>query len=136
MMQGYKGWDGHPLVRQFKYWQPFGLHFRYRYQVYDQNNRRHAPISIQRTWETRFWPDRNFAWYLAVTEVNTALAHMHFRKGQKLITNLQFRRKIAPEMMENSIGMDTVDSGRLRRSTCTTYIVPCELQKVKKHKGR
>ena len=79
--QEYKGWYGESLARLFKYCHLFGLHFRYRHQVDDQNNRRHAHISIERTWATKFWPDRNFAWYLAVTEVNTALADGNFRKG-------------------------------------------------------
>ena len=84
----YKGRDGESLARIFKYRQPFGLHFRYRHQVDDQNNRRHAPISIERTRATKFWTDRNFPWYLAVTEVNTALADGYFHKGGKLIPTL------------------------------------------------
>ena len=68
-------------------------------KIDDHNNRRHAPISIDRTWATKFWPDRNFAWYLAVTEVNTALVDGHFFKGGKLIPTLQFRRKLAHEIM-------------------------------------
>ena len=79
--------------------------------------------------------DRNFAWYSAVTEVNTALADGHFHKGGKLIPTLQFRRKLAHEMMENNIGGYTVDSGRPRRTICTPYIVFCTLFKVKKHEG-
>ena len=129
--QEYKGRDGESLARLFKYRQPFCLHFRYRHQVDNHNNRRHAPISIERTWETKFWPDRNFAWYLAVTEVNTALADGHFRKGGKWIPTLQFRRKLAREIMENNIGGDTVDSGSPRRSTCTPSIFACTLLKVK-----
>ena len=133
--QEYKGRDGQSLYRLFKYRQPFGLHFRYRHQVYDNNNRRHASISIERTWETKFCPDINFAWYLAVTEVNTALADGHFRKGGRLIPTLQFQRKIAHEMMENTIGVDTVDSGRHRRSKFTPAILACTLLNVKKHEG-
>jgi hypothetical protein len=79
----YIGRDGQSLVKLFKYRQPFGLHFRYCHQVDDHNNRRHAPISVERTWATKFWPDRNFAWYLAVSEVNTALADGHFRQEGK-----------------------------------------------------
>ena len=52
-----------------------------------------------------------------VTEVNTALADGHFSKGRKWIPTLQFRRKIAHEMIENTIGGDTVDSGSPRRPT-------------------
>ena len=40
----YKGRDGESLTRLFKYRQPFGLNFRYRHQVDNQKNRRHAPI--------------------------------------------------------------------------------------------
>ena len=127
----YKGRDGESLTRLFKYRQPFGLHFRYRHQVDDHNNRKHSHISIERTWATKLCPNRNFAWYLAVTEVNTALADGHFRKVGKLIPTLQFRSKLAHEMMENNIGGDNVDSGSPRRSTCTPSIVACTLLKVK-----
>ena len=44
-------------TKQFAYWQPFGVHFRYIHQVHDHNNRRHAPIYLERIWGTRFWPD-------------------------------------------------------------------------------
>ena len=70
-----------------------------------------------------------------MTVVNTALADGHFRKGRQLISTLQFRRKIVHEMMENTIGVDTVDSGRMRRSTCTPAIVPCTLLKFRDHEG-
>ena len=113
--QEYKGRDGQSLARIFKYRQPFSLHFRYRHQVDYHNNRRHAPISIERTWETKFWSDRNFASYLAVIEVNAELADGHFCKGGQLIPTLQFLRKLAHEMMENTIGVETVDYGRPRR---------------------
>ena len=131
----YKGRDGQYLARIFKYRQTFGLQFCYHHQVDDNNNIRHATISIERTWATKFCPDRNFAWYLAVTEVNTTLAYGHFRKGGQLIPTLQFHRKLAHEMMKNIIGMDTVDYGSLRRSTRTLAIVPCTLLKVKITKG-
>ena len=108
----YKGRYGQPLARLFNYRQPFSLHFRYHHQVYDHNNRIHDPISIDRTWVTDFLPNRNFAWYLAVTEVNMALSDGHFRKGGQLIPTFQFRKKLVDEMMEKIIGVDTVNSGR------------------------
>ena len=80
-----------------------------------------------------FYNDRKFSWYLAVTEVNTALADGHFCKGRKLIPTLQLRKKLAHEMTENNIGGDTEDYGRPRRSTCTPSIIACTLLKVKKH---
>ena len=103
----YKGRDVQSLVRKFKYRKPFVLHFRYLHQLYDHKNRRYAPISIETTWVTKFWPDRNFSRYLAVTEVNTALADGNFRTGGQLIPILQFRRKLVHEIMDNTIGVDT-----------------------------
>ena len=39
------------------------------------------------------------------------------------------------EMMNNTIGVGTTDSGKPRRSTCTPEILPCKVQKVKKREG-
>ena len=133
--QEYKGRYGQSLARLFKCHQPFGLYFRYRHEVDDHNNRRNVPISIERTWATKFWPDRNSAWYLAVTEVNMALVDGHFCKGGQLIPTLQFRRNLVHEMMENTIGVYTVDSRGTRSSTCTPAIVPFTLLKIKNHEG-
>ena len=130
------GRDGCSLMSQFNHWQPFGLHFRHRHQVNKQNNRIHAPISIKRTRATKFWTYRNFTWYLAVTEVNTALAYGQFHKGGKFIPNFQFHRKFAHDIMENTIVVKIMDSVRSRRLTCTPTIVPCKLQKAKNHEGR
>ena len=56
-------------------------------------------------------------------------------KAGQFIPTLQFRRKLAHEVMDNTIVVDTVDYGRPRRSTCTPAIFPCTLLKVKKHEG-
>ena len=66
------------------------MQFRYRHQVGDPNNRRHAPISIEKTWATNFWADWNFYWYLAVSTVNADLARGHFQNGGELTPTLQF----------------------------------------------
>ena len=60
-----------------------------------------------------------------MTEANTALSD----------GNLQFRRKIEHEMMENTIGVYTVDYVSSRKSKCTRAIVPFTIMKVKKHEG-
>ena len=70
-----------------------------------------------------------------MTEVNTALAYGHFRKVGQLIPKFQLRRKLAHEIMDDTIGVNTVDSVTPMRSKCTTAIVPCKLLKVKKHEG-
>ena len=120
----YKGANGQTMSTTFKYRQPFGLHFRYRHQVDDHNNRRHAPISLERTWATKFWPDRNFAWYLAATEVNAALVMGHFQNGGVLQPSLDFRRGLAKECLENTIGLEPGDIGRPQRR-CT---IPARLE--------
>ena len=65
--------------KQFTCQNPFGITFRYIHKVDDHNNRRHAPMYLDNTRETKFCPDHNFVWYLAVSEVNTALASGHFQ---------------------------------------------------------
>ena len=57
-----KGRDGESLVKMYKCQNPFRFHFSYHYQLNDHNNRRHSTISLDRKWDTKFWPDRNFAW--------------------------------------------------------------------------
>ena len=67
--------------------------------------------------------------------MNTELSDGHINKGRKLIPNLQFCRKLAHEVMDNTIRVDTVDYGKPRRSTFTPDLVPCKLQKIKNHEG-
>ena len=78
--QEYKGRYGQSLARILKYRQTFGLHFRYRHYVYDHNNRRHAPISIERTWESKgfltclnYQVEYSLSHYLNLNELTTFL---------------------------------------------------------------
>ena len=82
--------SGKKEMNQFTYRQTFGIHSRYRHQVYDHNNQIHAPFSLDWTWETKFWPDRNFPWYLAVSEVNTDIASSYFQNDGVLQLSLDF----------------------------------------------
>ena len=45
----YRKENGFRKSKQIFLKQPYGMHFRYRHQVDDHNNRRHAPISIKNT---------------------------------------------------------------------------------------
>ena len=96
-------WKGNGVrkSKHFVYKQPFGMHFKYRHHVDEQNNRWYAPISIETTRATKFWDDRNFDWYLAVSTVNGNLAHGHFQKGGGLTLTLQFRRELDQELFKN-----------------------------------
>ena len=93
--RNYKDGDGESIVNIFKYLQQFILHFRYHHQVENHNNRRHSPILLERTWDNKFWTDHTFGWYLAVTEVNTALASGHFQNGGNIMPTLAFWRQLA-----------------------------------------
>ena len=94
--------SGKKETKQFSYRQTFGIHFRYIYHVYNHNNRRHMPIFLERTRATKLWPDRNFAWYLAVSEVNTALVSGHFQSYGVVQPSLYFSK--------NTIGVELRDS--------------------------
>ena len=91
----YKGRDGESLVKSFKYQQPFRFHFRYCQKVYNHINRLQSPISLDRTWDTKFWTDCNVALYLDVMEMNTVLASGHFQKGSNIMPPLDFWRHLA-----------------------------------------
>ena len=82
--------SGTKQTNQFTYQQPFRLHFKYQHQVDDHNNKRHAPIFLERTWATKFYPDHNFSWYLAVSEVNTDLASGQFQNGGVVQPSVKF----------------------------------------------
>jgi len=125
--------NGQTVTKVFNCIEPISNHFRYRHQIDDNNNRRHAPISLERTWVTKYWPDRNFAWFLAVTEVNANHARGYF--GGQTLPQLEYRRKLAWEMMNNTIGLEVggqqTEVGRnLRRRS-----VEHQLVKLEKHRG-
>ena len=68
------------------------LGFIYRNELYNHNNRRHAPIFLDRTWVKKLWPDRNVAWYIDVLEVNTALVLSHFQNDRVVKSGMDFQR--------------------------------------------
>ena len=133
--QEYKGQDSQYLVRKFKYTNPFRLQFRYRHQIYDNKNRKMLLFQLRGHGKLGSDTGRNFTWYLAVTEMHIALVDGHFCKGGKLIPTFQLCRKLAHEIVENTIGVNTLDSEIPRRSTCKPYIVPWSLQKFNNHEG-
>ena len=77
-------------TKKFTHQYIFGLHFRYIYQVDEHNNWRHELIYLERTWKTKLWPDCNFVWYLAVSEVNTALESGNFQNGRVVQPSMNF----------------------------------------------
>ena len=69
--------DANGNVISFRYPEIIHNHFQFRHAVDDHNNRRQSPISIEKTWATAWWPNRVFAFLIAVVEVNTYLAALH-----------------------------------------------------------
>ena len=125
--------SGTKETNQFTYRQPFGIHLRYRHQVDDHNKHRHAPMSLERTWATNFWPDCNFAWYLEMSEVNTALVSGRFQNDGVVQPSLDFWRYFAIECLENTIGFKLGDNGQPKRTYKLPIYVPCEKITVKHH---
>ena len=120
-------------VKQFIYRQPFGIHFRYRHQVDGHNNRRHAPISLERIQTTKLWPNHNFAWYFAVSEVNTDIASGHFKNDGVVPPSLNFWRYLAIYFLENTIGVELGDNG-IPKKYSKIPVCPCQ-QIIVKHYG-
>ena len=105
------------------------------HQVDDQNNWRHAPISLEKKSGTKFWPNHNFAWYLAVSEVNTALVSGRFQNDGLVQPNLDFWVYLAIECLDNTIVIELGENGIPKRTSKIPIYVPCEKITVKHHVG-
>ena len=103
--------SGTEQTKHFTYHQPFWIHFRYRHQVDDHNNWIHTPISLDDIWTSKFWPDRNLSWYLAVSEVNTDFASVYFQNYGLVQPSLDFHRALAVQCLENTIGVEWGENG-------------------------
>ena len=66
---------------------------------------------------TKFWPDRNFVWYLVVSEVNTALVSGHFKNYGVVQPSLYFWRDLEIECLENTIRVKLGENGLPNRTS-------------------
>jgi hypothetical protein len=89
-------------------------HYKYRHAVDDHNGKRHSPISLETVWGTKWWPNRVFAFLLAITEVNCRLAMISFYSAETTST-LEFRKKFAKALIDNSY-LEDEEQEKLRRS--------------------
>jgi hypothetical protein len=94
------------------YTEPFFNHFQFRHQVDDHNNLRHSPISLEESISTKDWRIRVFSFVLALVEVNARLAHAFFSRIVTM-SQLEFRRKLAKELLDYSFSINT--SRRIKR---------------------
>ena len=99
--------NGVPKI--FKYNVVVGNHYKYRDAVDAHNAKRHDcgtknGISLEETWKTSRWPCRVFAFILAIVEVNSYNAMKYFGKYDG--TQMQFRRKLAYQLIHNPYDID------------------------------
>ena len=99
----------------FNYTEPFYNHFTFCHQVGDHNNNRHSPISLETSINTEDWKIRVFTFILAVIKVNARLAY-HFFTTSDTLSQLQFRRLLAKELMDFSFVVNRDNRKRSRRS--------------------
>jgi hypothetical protein len=92
---------GQTVEVHFKYPELFHYHFKYRNAVDQHNQNCHKPLSLEEIWATIRWPNRVFAFLLAITEVNVKVAAEYFGKKQKL-PMLNIRRLIAEALINNT----------------------------------
>ena len=89
---------------QFRYPEPFELHYKFRQLIDDHNNKRHAVPLIEGSLKTKHWAIRCFQYLLATSETNLYLAMKHFVwGGADELTILQFRCKLAWELINNTL---------------------------------
>ena len=114
-------------MKCFTYWNPFGLHLFYCHQVDHNKNRGNSSISLEITWAVNFFTDCSFAYYLAVTEVHTALPYGHFQNYVDIMPTLTFQRHLAIHSMKNYIGSESIGVGRTTMDSIRPQIVECHL---------
>ena len=85
---------------KISYPEVIGNHFLYRHSVDDHNNKRHSPISIEEIWATKWWPNRVFAFLVAVTEVNVSLGMVEFCDHAQT-SQIVLRKKLAEAVIYN-----------------------------------
>ena len=100
----------------------------------DVNKRRHAPISLESAWKTKWWANRQFTFLLSIAEVNAGMAWARAKK-QSAEPVLMFRRALAKLMLENKLnayGEAPNSPIRPRRVSNTPHV----LKKRGKHEGK
>jgi Transposase IS4 len=120
-------WSGEKATVTFKYMEPFFNHFKYRHQVDDHNNMRHSPISLEESLSTKDWKIRVFSFILAIVEVNARLAFCRWISTNKSVTQLEFRRLLAKELLELSFrarGRPRQRLDAMVRSNCGEEMAP------------
>ena len=119
--------EGHQAFRKLStgetarwtYVEPVSRHNRSKHWVDDHNQRRHSPIDLSFVWRTKWWPNRQFTFFLGLAEVNAANSRARARRENPEPV-LEFRKKLAIKMLNNTLGMSEQSTSgpatRARRS--------------------
>ena len=101
-------------TKKFRHTETFKNHYLYRHAVDDYNNIRHSTPSIEGCWKTHRWAVRVFSFLLALSETNSFLAmrqfvwHSSTTSRKTPMTLLQFRKKLAMQLIENECWKEEV----------------------------
>ena len=100
----------------FKYKIPFANYFLFQHMIDGNNSIRHQVPSLEQTWTTHRWPNRVFAFLLALAEVNCYLAFRFFIwKGDEKLQFMDFRSKLGWDLINNEY-LDIEEDESERRS--------------------
>lgn len=91
----------------FNYPEFLSRHNHSKHWVDDINNRRHDPIGLEQVWHTKWWPTRQFTFICSVAEANAVNCRARASNAHTT-PQLEFRRELAMQMLENRIGVDGV----------------------------
>jgi hypothetical protein len=102
------------------YTEPFYNYFKNRHQVDNHNNLRHSPISLEESITTKDWKLRVFTFVMALIEVNARFAVAYLTGRDAPMSQLEFRRKLAKELIAFSL---TLKTGEMSKSKQVSELV-------------
>ena len=104
----------------FNYTEPFFNHFKYRHKVDNHNNLGHSSISLEKSINIKDWKLRVFTFVMALIEVNARLAVAYFTGRDAPVSQLEFCRKLAKELIAFSL---TLKTGKRSKSKQVSELV-------------
>ena len=84
--------------------------------MYDHNTKKHALICLEHDWTTKHWPRRPFAFLFDITEVNVNLAETYFVRNEAPRPQVEFRKLIAKDLINNEYLIQEISEQELWRS--------------------
>ena len=88
------------------------------------------PISIEETWATKDWNHRPYAYAIGVSVVNAQRGYEHLG-GHEKISNLQFRRMLAKDLIYNKFMLrDSYSRDKDKREAKKRRFGICKLVKL------